>query len=528
MMTIKTFYMSLMVMFLFPTVICRMVLVFGNDTRFQAIHADPVEAVISAYNESDIEFYKRDNPSPDAIRAHQQEWRNRLEKVKAEHPRSKFIEEAQTELLQLYNSLNELDKSQAVVQEFIDAADTPEMKYLWYHELGTICQKKHQDTHEESDLQKSQEAFGRAKDLFLTFSPETQNQLNHTLSPEKQSDIPKQLDPIQMVLEKYREAADNVRENLSPATALAHMQEWRDRFEEVIAANPKSEFVNGAKIKLVGLYNGLNELDKSQTLLRKMISDKNMPKENILFLNQLGTISRMRFADSQNKNDLKESLEAFERADELFRSLPPEQQRGNTGGMQIVNLCTAAMTAKEANNHEKSATLFRSARELFQSSSESAAYATSVNYDLEAITNLEMEQWIRLKRESEALKCLEILSHLPSFRWCPSYYALKYATQWYGKDSKSFQSFVLKWLHDNPLDDRTPILMAHLGFSYYRDGLYDKARPIYETLRDKYRADFQKLEPKAFEEGNGGYYEQILYDLSKIYMRQGIIVRRKT
>jgi len=63
--------------------------------------------------------------------------------------------------------------------------------------------------------------------------------------------------------------------------------------------------------------------------------------------------------------------------------------------------------------------------------------------------------------------------------------------------------------------------MAYLGFSYFDDNQYDKAFPIYETLRDKHRDDFRRLEPKTFEQGNGGYYERVLFDLAKIYAQRG-------
>jgi len=62
--------------------------------------------------------------------------------------------------------------------------------------------------------------------------------------------------------------------------------------------------------------------------------------------------------------------------------------------------------------------------------------------------------------------------------------------------------------------------MARLGFSYFDDTLFEKALPIYETLRDKHRADFQKLKSKAFQQGNGGHYEAILRPLYRIYSQR--------
>ena len=430
--------------------------------------------------------------------------------------------DVQLELRELYDELNELDKLQTLVQEFIVMADShPETEYLWYYELGTIIQRKYQDTQNENDLQKSQEAFERANELFISFSPETQKHLNRLLFPGMHDDIPEQLDPIQEAFAAYYAAADEVRANPSPDSALAHMQEWRDRFEKIIAENPQSEFVAGAKRMLLGLYNGFEEYDKSQALLREMISETSMLEERIYFLNQLGTVSRRRYRTTQYENDIQESRGAFEQANELFLSLPPERRDGRLGGMQIINLGTAAGTASDAGDHERAATLTRSARKLFQSSSESTQQYVASTYGLESITNQEMHRWIYVKKEANALECLAILSNLPSYRWAPSYYALKYATSWYKDDSDGFQNFVANWLTENPFDDRTPILMTYLGSSYFDDGLYDKALPIYENLRDNHRADFQRLEPATFEKGRGGYYEWILFNLAKIYRQQG-------
>jgi hypothetical protein len=516
----KIFCIGASAAFLLPMVICSDAPAqfrFDGDAHRRAMRSDPVGIVLLAYDDANDEFRKLENPTPDATLAYRQEWRDRLEKIKAEHPQSEFVVYVRSQLLQLSNDLNELDKSQAVVRELIDASETQEEKYLWYHELGTISERRHQETQDESDLQKSKEAFERANELFSSFSPETQKQIKRLLSPEEQDDdIPELLDPIQEAFVAYDVAVNEFRENPSPAARLTHRQEWRDRFEKVIADNPNSMSIGAARRQLLGLYNGLDEYDKSQTLLHVMVSEATIPEEKVFFLNQLGTVSRLRYLSSQDQSDSQKSREAFEQANELFLSLPPERQEGRLGGDQIINLGSAAAGARDAGDHERSAMLYRNARELYQSLPENAAHAASV-CGLESIANQEMNQWIRVKKAAEALKCLEILSNLPSARWSPSYYALNYATQWYEKDSKGFQDFVSNWLAKNDFDERTPILMACLGFSYFDDKIYDKALPIYETLRDKHRGDFQRLETKAFEQGSGGHYEQILYHLSVIY-----------
>ena len=216
------------------------------------------------------------------------------------------------------------------------------------------------------------------------------------------------------------------------------------------------------------------------------------------------------------------ALDAFEQAYKLYLSLSSEARNSReVGGRQVVALCKAGNLSGMLDNHKKSATLYQSARELFQASTENAVYAVMVHYDLEHIVEQEMLAWVHAKEESKALNCLEMFSKLRPYRWPPSHYALMYSELWYENNSRRFQDFVSKWLSKNVPDERTPILRARLGFSCYDDGLFEQAIPIYEVLRDKHRGDFQKLEPDAFRQGSGGHYGRILSDLAIIYLRQG-------
>ena len=127
----KIFYVVLSIALLLPMDICSVVLAqFDGDAHRRAMLADPVGVVVMAHNEANRAFLKQENPSPAAILAHQQEWVERLHKIKAEHPQSEFVEYALLALWKLYNDLNELDNLQKVVRELIDVADTQEEKYL--------------------------------------------------------------------------------------------------------------------------------------------------------------------------------------------------------------------------------------------------------------------------------------------------------------------------------------------------------------------------------------------------------------
>lgn len=331
-------------------------------------------------------------------------------------------------------------------------------------------------------------------------------------------------DPVWTTKEGYNKAVEEFRKlkNPSPEERLTLWREWKERFQTVIEQNPKSPHIGIARIKLLGLCNGLGELKQSQEILHDIISDAGSTREKIRWYNELGEVSRAEFLANQVQSEGKNSLDAFERAHTLYCSLPPEARNDDdAGGRQVVALCMAGDVSKTLGDHVKSATLYQTARELFQSSTESAARAVLVGYDLESIAKYEMVEWVYAKEESKALNCLEILSQLRPYRWPPSYYALEYAELQYKKNAQGFQNFVSEWLDQNALDERTPILMARLGLSYNSDGLYEKALPIYETLRNKHCGDFQKLEPDAFQAGHGGHYDEVLYELGVIYLRQG-------
>jgi tetratricopeptide (TPR) repeat protein len=332
-------------------------------------------------------------------------------------------------------------------------------------------------------------------------------------------------DPVLVVLKAYDETVAEFRkqENPSSATRMAHYQEWKEYFLKVVQENPQSEYTESAKIKLLGLSNGLGNFHESQTMLQGMIAHAGNPVEKIRWLNESGEVNRMRYWSTQNQNDAQKSLDVFEQAHALYLQLPPEAKNGELSGRQVVALCMAGDISKVFDNHVKSAMLFQSARELFQVSTDAAIYAVLVHCDLESIADQEMAEWIKGGKESKALICLAILSRLRPYRWPPSYYALKYASLRYENEPRGFQDFTSKWLDTNAFDERTPILMAHLGFSYFEHELYEQALPLYEILRDKHRDDFQSLEPDAFRDGGGGCYDRVLTDLATIYLRRGHI-----
>lgn len=330
-------------------------------------------------------------------------------------------------------------------------------------------------------------------------------------------------DPVLTLLNEYNLAVEEYRkqEDHSQGTTMLFHKNWQERFLKVVNENPNSQYVESARGELLGLTNSLGEFDKSQQQLNEVISRTTAPEEKIRLLNELGEICRARYLDTQDINEARKSFKSFEQAHLLYLQLPSESLNGNISGRQVVFRSMAGDISKVFKDHQKTAVLFQTARELFQDSTESAMTAVMMGYDLETIAHQEMIEWIHAEAESKALNSLTILSKLHPHRWPPSFYALDYAQLWYEGNPRGFQNFVEKWLNSNVFDERTPILMARLGFSYFDHQLYEKALPIYEVLRDKHRADFQKLEPDAFREGNSGHYDRILSDLAMIYLRLG-------
>jgi tetratricopeptide (TPR) repeat protein len=333
-------------------------------------------------------------------------------------------------------------------------------------------------------------------------------------------------DPVLSVLEAYNKAVEDFRkqENPSSETRSNWMREWKKRLQETITQNPQNANIEMAKIKLLGLNNSLGEFNESQILLQEMVAETKNPVEKIRWFNELGEAFRANYLSLKIQEDAQKSLNAFEQSYTLYQSLSPQIQDDDNdfGGRQIVVLCMAGEMATVLKDNTKSVTFYQFAREIFQRSTKNAMYAVLVGYDLEYILENEMIGWIQCKNVPKAFTILNMFSKLQSYRWSPSYYALRYATLLYENDPENFQIFVAKWLEDNDDDERTPIPMAYLGFSYFDGGLLEQSFPIYKILRNK-QDSFQKLEPDAFRDGRGGCYDRILSDLAVIYLRSGEI-----
>jgi tetratricopeptide (TPR) repeat protein len=333
-------------------------------------------------------------------------------------------------------------------------------------------------------------------------------------------------DPVLSVLDAYNKSVEDIRkqENPSSETISNWMREWKKRFQEAIAQNPQNANIEMVKIKLVGLNNSLGEFNESQILLQELVDGTKNPVEKIRWFNELGETFRANYFFLNVQEDARKSLNAFEQSYTLYQSLSPKiQDDGDDfGARQIIALCMAGEMAKILKDNTKSVALYQFAREIFQRSTKNAMYAVLFGYDLEYILENEMVGWIQCENIPKACTILKMFSKLQSYRWPPSYYALKYATLSYENDPENFQIFVVKWLEDNHDDERTPILMAYLGFSYFDDGLFEQSLPIYKILRNK-QDSFQKLEPDAFRDGRGGCYDRILSDLAVIYLRSGEI-----
>ncbi len=323
-------------------------------------------------------------------------------------------------------------------------------------------------------------------------------------------------DPVRSALNEYHKVCNDFRQrdNASTDEERAMYKEWKKRFQKVLEQYPNSESIDAARTQLLGLYNGLGESENSQKLLDTMIEAGTI-EEKVRWYIEKGEVGKLSGQYQQS------TLGDFEQAYTLFLTLPLDKRNTALGGRVVVGLCMAGYVAGQMDDRRKAANLYQAARELFQTSTEIAAWAVSISYDLEYIAAEEMLEWIHVNKEKNALNCLDILSKLPAYRWPPSHYALMYAELQYENNSKGFQDFVLKWLDEHKADERTPILRARLGMSYYNDSFFEKALPIYEVLWKKHKSDFQKLEPDAFRQGHSGHYDRVLSDLGVLYLRQG-------
>ena len=333
-------------------------------------------------------------------------------------------------------------------------------------------------------------------------------------------------DPIQSVLKEYEDSVNEFRTRKNPTIdeRMELRQEWKIRLTEVINQNPNSMHIKAARLALLSLSNGLGEFDQSEMILSKIIDETDSDEEKIHMYNELGEVIRMEYWGNKSSSLAEKSVDAFEKSYSLYRSLPKSsRETADLGSRVVISLCMMGEMLSLLDKRSDSAEKYKTARELLQSSQEIAIEAQLNNYDLEMIAALEMVEWVKAKKETRAVNCLNILSKLSSYRMPPSYYALQYAKLQYVQNSMGFQKFVSKWLDSHSEDEQTAVLMAQLGFSYYNDGQFEKALNIFEDLRKNYAGYFQKNEEDAFREGRGGYYGKILSEMTVIYLRQGKI-----
>jgi tetratricopeptide (TPR) repeat protein len=329
-------------------------------------------------------------------------------------------------------------------------------------------------------------------------------------------------DAVFSLIKEYEAASDDFRKIPNPTkeSYTEWLKTWKQRFQKVIESNPKSPALENAKVKLLGLCNGLSDFDDSKQLLSGMIESQSV-SEKICWLNELGEISRAEFAVSHSIEDAKAALDAFGKAQDLYLSLE-ESQKKVLGKRQIIALSMAGdLSANVPGEEANVPLLYSDARKIFQEYVNCGAEAVASGCDRETLLQEEMQGWIRCGNKEKATEILAELSKTTPLRWTPSYYALMYAEHIYAAEPQQYQRFLDDWSKRNPFDERMPILWARLAFSYYDTEQYIEALPIYELLRNKYIISFQKLEPLAFKDGRGGCCDRILSNLAVIYMRMG-------
>jgi len=118
-----SFFVAVMVLaFGALPVMCSQIFAQQQSDQRQMMLADPVGAVIIGYLDAVDEFRKQADRSPVTRLAHRREWKERFQKIVAEYPlkeakypRDEFVRIAKSNLLSLYNGLEEYDKSQALL-----------------------------------------------------------------------------------------------------------------------------------------------------------------------------------------------------------------------------------------------------------------------------------------------------------------------------------------------------------------------------------------------------------------------------
>jgi len=339
-------------------------------------------------------------------------------------------------------------------------------------------------------------------------------------------------DAVSAVVGAYRESAASIRakKETTPEQKAQWRQDWLQRLLTVASEHPESPSRALALSDVVGLANSSGNFEVSRQALRELVDlSKEDPGRQVRWLTEMGEVAKLRYRQTNSKEDRKACLDALEKANEAIRKRLETEPDGRLREQLVLNLAWLGEVQEDAlaekEDLKKAAAAFQESQRLLKDHGEPQFRLKGTGYDAECLT---VSQGYALTKGGDfdgARKALRSLSNLPQTRQPASLYVKLSAERAFRLNDPRLREFVEGWLKEAPEDSHTAALKCLLAQSYMAAREYDKAKALYEELNSKYLEALFKIDEKAIAAGSGGYYADVLLSLRSIYLSTGDTAR---
>lgn len=337
-------------------------------------------------------------------------------------------------------------------------------------------------------------------------------------------------DPVLAVMELYQQELKQLRSRGSSESArMLFNREWRDRLDAVLKEHKDSQYWDVGVRELIGLNNGIGDYDRAAELASQLAEKATDVGEKITWLGERGEVARLSYITNNHKEDRDLAIVAFQDVLSLAYDGGLDELPSKVACRCAVYAGQLALLLVDVNTTESIAAAIEHLRRIrsYVDNSEDCnqEYATT-DYGSEGLARLQISVAVRAKDANVAEEALAAIAKIAqsdasSLRCKFSQDVYAVAEGLYGEDSHGYQSIIDRWLNKTPADTWTPNLEFYLARSLFSDKKDARALPLYEKLAKSHKEHFIQLDREALRAGQGGYYAEILSNLSQIYGRAG-------
>ena len=249
---------------------------------------------------------------------------------------------------------------------------------------------------------------------------------------------------------------------------------------------------------------------------------------------EAGEIKRNLSRKTQLDANRKAAIEAFSEAISITRELSQETlpQADRLSNVVLYAVWIAELEADCSDEPERSRSLasYRTAREeyaaLLAAHQEPVGPLAITRWTIPKIAAREAIHALTIERYADALLALRAMAGSTEDLVIPSVCIQEAANRLpvqSRRDVDGYVRFLDEWLRDAVPDDHICFVRWALAEALCAQGNSALARPILADLRGHALFAFDKVEPKALEEGTGGTYSMVLRQLRDIEANEGDI-----